>query len=251
MLVIFPGALGDLVCAGPAISAIARRHRGAPVELMARAELARFAQGRIGVARGHSIDRPEVALCFSASAAGRDRASRFFGAFSRIYSFFASDDLAFRDALTAAAGGPVTFHPFRPDGPGHIAACYLRSIGAAEAPAHLFVEPSPEDIAAASRIFSELQSDPRHAVILFPGSGSPKKNWPVERFAELAAMLPSQVRAIAVLGPTEEALEPVLRAHGVTITKDLELGTVAAVAKMARYFVGNDSGVSHLAAAAG
>jgi heptosyltransferase-3 len=33
--------------------------------------------------------------------------------------------------------------------------------------------------------------------------------------------------------------------------KDLELGEVAAIARMARAFVGNDSGVSHLAAAAG
>ena len=68
ILVIFPGALGDLICIVPALREIARRHSCATLELMARAELARFATGRLGIGRGHSIDRREVAQLFTAGA---------------------------------------------------------------------------------------------------------------------------------------------------------------------------------------
>lgn len=64
VLIIFPGALGDLICLAPTIAAIARRHRSAELELMARYELAEFAVGRLGITRAHSIDRREVALLF-------------------------------------------------------------------------------------------------------------------------------------------------------------------------------------------
>src|ERR1700674_4378751 len=94
VLVIFPGALGDLICFVPAIRALERRHRGAAIELMARAELGRFAVGRIGVTRAHSIDRREVALLFAESGA---EARGFFGAFKSIYSFFAAGNRGFRE----------------------------------------------------------------------------------------------------------------------------------------------------------
>ena len=46
-------------------------------------------------------------------------------------------------------------------------------------------------------------------------------------------------------------MEPIFREAGVPVLKDLDLPTVAAVARLASAFVGNDSGVSHLAAAVG
>src|SRR5690242_17859118 len=109
VLVIFPGALGDLICLGPVLRVLARRHHGGTLELMAREELARFAVDRIGIPRigiprigiarshsralsgAHSIDRREVAALF-AEDPNLTEAARFFRPFTRIYSFFASDD---------------------------------------------------------------------------------------------------------------------------------------------------------------
>ena len=56
---------------------------------------------------------------------------------------------------------------------------------------------------------------------------------------------------VAILGPAEASIEPIFREAGVAVLKDLDLPTVAAVARIAAAFVGNDSGVSHLAAAVG
>src|SRR4029077_979774 len=85
VLVIFPGALGDLMCLMPALAAISRRHRGASIELMARLELARLVAGRTVVARAHSIDAREVGELFTDDTS--DIGRRFFGEFDCIYSF--------------------------------------------------------------------------------------------------------------------------------------------------------------------
>src|SRR5580704_10830949 len=117
VLIIFPGALGDLICLAPTIVAITRRHRGAEIELMARMELAEFAVGRLRITRAHSIDRREVGMLFRDSPDNSNEpARRFFGAFDRIYCWFSADDSRFRRALLdAAAPGATRFQRFRPD----------------------------------------------------------------------------------------------------------------------------------------
>ena len=70
VLIIFPGALGDLICLAPTIAAIARRHPDAELELMARDGVgANSPVGRLGITRAYSIDRREVAMLFRESAA--------------------------------------------------------------------------------------------------------------------------------------------------------------------------------------
>ncbi len=75
------------------------------------------------------------------------------------------------------------------------------------------------------------------AAVLHPFSGSPRKNWPLARFEELA-------RALAAEMPVEWAARPgELRFQSLD-----DLGRWLAGA---RVYIGNDTGVTHLAAAAG
>jgi heptosyltransferase III len=255
VLVIFPGALGDLICLGPALRALARRHHDSALELMAREELARFAVGRIDIGGSYSIDRREVAALFAENP-DLTEAARFFRSFTRIYSFFASDDASFRRALEAAAApAVVSFHAFRPAGRGHVAAGYLDEIGERVASPDEYhdahIEVLAEDIAEATQALARLGLADTRVVLLFPGSGSRHKNWPAENFAALADALPPPQRALLVLGPAESAIEPLFVARGIVRLRDQPLGTIAGLARLAAGFVGNDSGVSHLAAAAG
>jgi heptosyltransferase III len=251
VLVIFPGALGDLMCLMPALGAISRRHPRASIEVMARLELARLVAGRSVVVRGHSIDAREVGELFADEASGGAR--RFFGEFDRVYSFFASDDSRFRTRLAAATDGEVSFHLFRPGREGHVSAGYLRAIGEAVLPMDARLEPTSDDLAAAARVLPRLKCVSSNLIVIFPGSGSPGKNWPAEKFAALASKLAlsNRVSVVVILGPAETSIEPVFREAGVPLLKDLDLPTVAAIARPASAFVGNDSGVSHLAAAVG
>jgi heptosyltransferase III len=253
VLIIFPGALGDLMCLMPALAAISRRHPGASIELMARFELARLVAGRSVVARAHSIDAREVGDLFAAENA--ERGGRFFGEFDRIYSFFASEDSRFRARLTAATDADVSFHPFRPGGDGHVSAGYLRAIDEDASPIDAWIEPTSDDLAAALRALVQSKCDSSNLIVIFPGSGSPSKNWPVDKFLKVSVMQPStlayRASVAVILGPAETSVEPIFREAGIRVLKDLDLPTVAAIARIATAFVGNDSGVSHLAAAVG
>jgi len=258
VLVIFPGALGDLLCLVPALRAISRRHPHAMLELMARPELARFAIGRLGIARshspgvvrGHSIDRREVSHLFIEGAS--DEARAFFGPFDHIYSFFADDNPCFKRSLAAISYGGQTFVPFRPPGAGHVAGCYLRALGEnARGELEGRIDLLDEDRQAALRELDRIGFVRARYLLVFPGSGSPKKNWSVENFVDLAQRIAPQMCSLVILGPAEAALEPSFKAHGLAILSGLALRQVAGIAHFARAFVGNDSGVSHLAAAAG
>lgn len=249
VLVIFPGALGDLICVAPALRALARRHRPAALELMASAELARFAVGRLTVVRGHSIDRREVAMLFGAAPEAPQVARQFFGQFQRIYSFFGSQHAGFASALCAACPGAVSLHRFRPAGSGHVSTGYLREIGEARDAVRVAVRLMPEDLGAAATVLEQHGLAAGRFVLLMPGSGSPSKNWPAARFVELATLV--ECPGAMLLGPAEAALAPALAGGALPILSGIETATAAAIASRAAAFVGNDSGLSHLAAAAG
>jgi ADP-heptose:LPS heptosyltransferase len=251
ILIIFPGALGDLVCFAPAIRALRRRHHQASLELMAHERLARFAVGRLGIDHAHSIDRREVGLLFTGSVEPEPIAREFFRGFTRIYSFFASDEPAFRSSLGLVASGAISFHPFRPDGSGHVAAGYLRSIGEPPEPLEARIDLLVDDLAAASRRLQACGLEPRRFVAIMPGSGSPKKNWPADKYAELVRHLHRRISIAIVLGRAEADVVGFFSLSGAPVLNGLDLGELAGVLASACLFVGNDSGVSHLAAAAG
>ena len=76
--------------------------------------------------------------------------------------------------------------------------------------------------------------------VIHPFASSPRKRWPLEKFREVARLLPMPVRWCA--GP-DEPLDGAVR-----IDNLYELGCWLA---SARVYIGNDSGISHLAAAVG
>jgi ADP-heptose:LPS heptosyltransferase len=93
----------------------------------------------------------------------------------------------------------------------------------------------------------------REALALHPGSGSARKNWPLERFLELSSLLAAQGQeTIWLLGPAElERSEFAALARERLCLAAAPLVEMAALVSLVRCYVGNDSGVTHLAAALG
>lgn len=86
-------------------------------------------------------------------------------------------------------------------------------------------------------------------IVLHPGSGSRLKNWPPERFAALTEELLLRGRTVTwLLGPAEHGLGV---PTGVTAVQKPSLADVAGLLRRCALYVGNDSGISHLAAAIG
>lgn len=105
-----------------------------------------------------------------------------------------------------------------------------------------------------------LIADGAPVLALAPVAATPQKTWPAERFAELARRLtaPGEICAgwrIALFGGPEDAarVQPIRDAIGETINifDEPDLLNVQAALARCRAFIGNDSGLAHLAAAAG
>jgi len=93
----------------------------------------------------------------------------------------------------------------------------------------------------------------RREVLLHPGSGSPRKCWPLERFAALSAKLCGDGHRVAcLLGEAEVGRRASIREAmpaGVELLAGLDVVQLAERIASAAVFVGNDSGPTHLAAA--
>jgi heptosyltransferase-3 len=87
---------------------------------------------------------------------------------------------------------------------------------------------------------------------LHPGSGSPRKNWPGQRFASLVTVLAAGRPWLLVEGPADaDAVAPAARLSSVVHAHGLPARHLGALLAHAGLYVGNDSGISHLAAAWG
>lgn len=84
-------------------------------------------------------------------------------------------------------------------------------------------------------------------VVLVPGAGRPDKQWPLERFGEIARRLGDR-RVIAAWGPSEE---PLAAAIGCDLAPATDLRELAYLLQHARLVIAGDTGPLHLAAALG
>jgi ADP-heptose:LPS heptosyltransferase len=98
----------------------------------------------------------------------------------------------------------------------------------------------------------------RVPVLVHAGSGSPKKNWPVARYARLLSWLAEHPRLQPMLlqGPNDEArIDEIWRrfppARPFVLARGLGLIELASLLRQCSMMIGNDSGVTHLAALLG
>jgi ADP-heptose:LPS heptosyltransferase len=95
------------------------------------------------------------------------------------------------------------------------------------------------------------QHDPAK-IMIHPGSGSRKKCWPISNFIKVALSLDAGGKQPEfILGPAEYDLYDILMQSGrfnANVHKIEKLTELAGLLKIGGGFIGNDSGVSHLAA---
>ncbi|MFI4987428.1 MAG: glycosyltransferase family 9 protein [Alphaproteobacteria bacterium] len=113
------------------------------------------------------------------------------------------------------------------------------------------------EIAAALASLGLAAAPARGIVALHPGSGGAAKCWPAERFAALAAAASerSGMTPVFLVGPADGSVWRALKSalpHSLVPHALVErpLREVLALLSLARAYVGNDSGISHLAARA-
>lgn len=88
-----------------------------------------------------------------------------------------------------------------------------------------------------------------HDVVIHAGSGGKRKNWPVDRFVVVGQWLESRgLRVAWSRGPAEEDLE---LPPSCAVMPTMSLSALAGTLAGSRLYVGNDCGITHLAAATG
>jgi ADP-heptose:LPS heptosyltransferase len=97
--------------------------------------------------------------------------------------------------------------------------------------------------------------EPGGYVCVHPGARLASRRWPPERFAEVAAAITREGYPIVLTGsPAEAALTAVVRQRlraAIDLTGQTSLGSMAALVSRSALLVCNDTGVSHIAAAVG
>jgi ADP-heptose:LPS heptosyltransferase len=242
--VLFPGALGDFICFLPALLALRQRHQG---RMLLLAKPAHLELVRCPGLHGASIDRREVSDLF-ASQTDVDAGTRtLLGGCAFAYSWSGFRDPHFPARLAAATGGVTHVYPFRGTQRGeHAQAYYARCVQAgADAPVG---DAIARDDAWLPAFLERHDLKERSFLLLHPGSGSAAKNW--QGFAELAKRW-RQHRDEAVIGLAGPADDVVAARLDAPVARDLSLPQVAALLSLAAGYLGNDSGISHLAGAVG
>jgi ADP-heptose:LPS heptosyltransferase len=89
----------------------------------------------------------------------------------------------------------------------------------------------------------------RLPVVLHPGAGGASKRWPASQFAALIRALRADLAPVLIAGPQDEAIVARIVAEvGATATvRDLSVAGLAAFLSTCGQYIGNDSGVTHLA----
>ena len=254
ILVIKLSALGDFVLSIGSMQAIRAHHPDARITLLTTAPFVRLAEAsglfnEIWVDRRAPMWRPDLWL----TLARRMREARF----DRVYDLQRSQRtgwyfrLAGRPEWVGKARGCSHYYAAPPDRIVHATewdAGQLATAGIGRI--------APPDLSFIQADVGRLSLPDRYA-LLVPGSAPrhPGKRWPAERYATLARAL-AEAGTIPLLigGPAErDTLEAVASAcpQARNLCGGTDLFDIVTLARRAAVAVGNDTGPSHLIAAAG
>ena len=254
ILIIRNGALGDTIVMSVVYQALRQQYPQAYLEAVGPPERLQLINTPGLLNKIRSPETGAFAALFTDDAAEMHNAAAAFRQVDLILVYSFDRDAVLTTRLRQLEGPQVyRFDPFpRPDSDVHVTTYLLRTLHT------IGIEPPPlvPQIALPPQQLGK-QGAEELCVGLHPGSGSPEKNWPAARFAEVAERLVQtwSARVVLFAGPAEtEQLAAISRripAPTLRIAQNAPLPEVAEVLRQCHLYLGNDSGVSHLAAAVG
>jgi hypothetical protein len=244
-LAIHPGALGDVLLAIPALRAL--RMADGVVTLAAPRHIAALvvALGEADTARNFETLRLDALFTGEGGAA--------LPLAERVVCWFGARDADFTRRLRAHAPGAVVAPSI---GTGLVWEHLLGTTGARDGNWHATSRVDRSLVAGGRAALVEAGWDGRaRLVVVQPGAGSVRKCWPTDGFIAALGDLAGRRDVTLVLheGPADAAAVDALAARlpGALRLREPGLPALAGVLRLASLYVGNDSGVSHLAATVG
>ena len=266
ILVIRGGAIGDFILTLPAFKAVRDACPHAHIEILGYRHIALLAENRFYAQAVRSIEYGPLSAFFAMNSELPPDLANYFASFDLIISYLYDPDRIFENNLRRCGVEDLLCGPPKiVEKAGH-AACQLarpvEDLGIKVVDLTEKVFPSTEDRQFASDFLRSLQQP---VIAIHPGSGSEEKNWPLENWIALFSgegglssaegkdgrRYPSLVVISGEADKSQtEQLEREWKNRDVRFAKNLSLPRLAAVLERS-IFIGHDSGISHLAAAAG
>jgi ADP-heptose:LPS heptosyltransferase len=250
ILVIRGGAIGDFVLTLPAIKLLRDRFPKAHLEILGYKHIAALAEKRFYANAVRSIESASLARFFAKNSELPGELADYFGSFDLILSYLYDPDRIFETNVAKSGRGTFIAGPSKLDDREHASFQLARPLAAlglilTEPSARLF----PTDVDR--NAIRSLQGK----MAFHPGSGSETKNWPTENWIELGNALLARDHYLTIIaGEADTARTPQLKrawdGKPVRFAENLPLPHLAALLE-GSVFVGHDSGISHIAAAAG
>jgi len=258
ILVIRGGAIGDFILTLPALKALRDARPQAHIEILGYKHIAVLAENRFYAQAVNSIESGSLARFFARNSDLPAELADYFASFDLIVSYLYDPDRIFETNLRRCGVENLICGPARiVENAGHATwqlARPIEELGIKVADLAERIFPSMEDREFAREF---LASVPQPMIAIHPGSGSHKKNWPLENWIALfsqGSRFTDLERVLVISGEADEAqteqLEREWKNRDVRFARNLPLPYLAAVLERS-IFIGHDSGISHLAAGAG
>jgi heptosyltransferase III len=249
ILVIRGGAIGDFILTLPAIAALRNQFPDAHLEVLGYPHIVQLAIAGQLVNRVQSIEAGPLAGFFARNGTLSADLCDYFSEFDLIISYLFDPDEIFKTNVLRCSKAQFLVGPHRPKETEnlHAARVYLKPL---ERLAIFDADPVP-------RLSINPQPSTLNQIALHPGSGSEKKNWPEEKWADLLqALLGTTHNNLLIVGGEAEGerlqrLAAALPLTRVKVAQSLPLTELARSLQSCFAFIGHDSGISHLAAALG
>jgi ADP-heptose:LPS heptosyltransferase len=275
-VILQPGALGDCTLTLPLAKLMKQALDLGGVDLVGHAEYVGILPERSCVDGIRSIDSADLHRLFVAPVrfdlADRDPLIHMFADYSWIITFLGEPDSDFEQNLIFTANcshsAEIISLSLKPpaDTRRHVAEFYIEQFAQQSG---LSAEQTRIDEKSALIRVTNADRDcgvelleqagvdlSKRLIVMHPGSGGRTKCWHLDNFLDIAkAVRSEEIEVLFLLGPAEmERLRPSekVQLHGVAkCLAHLSLTEVVGLLSCADAFVGNDSGVTHLAAAMG
>ncbi len=248
ILVIRGGAIGDFILTLPVLAALRESFPGAHIEVLGYPKVAQLASFGGFADEVRPIESQAMAGFFAAGGTLAQTLQDYFSSFQIIISYLYDTDQVFQTNVRRCSSAQFIQGPYRPDENDsiHATEVFLKPL---ERLAVFGANPIP------SLSISDISL--QNCIALHPGSGSESKNWPEPHWATLLQKLANdtQLSFLMIGGEAEgsklERLQALLPSQRLEIARNLPLPDLARKLATCSFFVGHDSGITHLAAAVG
>ncbi|HEY5954607.1 MAG TPA: glycosyltransferase family 9 protein [Terrimicrobiaceae bacterium] len=252
------GALGDFILTLPAMRLLRENFKNCALDILGYRHIAVLAEGRYYADSTRSIEYGPLAGFFNPKASLDPDLCAYFAGFRQIISYIYDPDGLFAGGLRRAGVRNLLSVSPKIDEDEHAARQLARpleqlALRLENPAARIF--PSGRDLADAQTLVSTFR---KPLVAIHPGSGGERKNWPLDGWLKVQRQLLDDTRVghLLIIGGESDSgqlarMRPIHPVARQMVLESLPLPLLGAILSRCDVFIGHDSGISHLAAAAG